>query len=77
MWPYIEWENPESATGEASEFYKQAGQSLIMRCLSVRPDFGKAISTAAKVVHFSDGSLSRRDHELIATYVSALNHCPF
>jgi hypothetical protein len=28
-------------------------------------------------VHFSDGHLSRRVKEMIATYVSALNRCPY
>ena len=77
MSPMIKWQDPETATGEAAEFYQQAGQAPIMRCLSVRPDFGKAINQAARLVHFTDGALKRRDHELIATYVSGLNRCPF
>jgi len=28
-------------------------------------------------VHFSEGHLSRRIKEMIAGYVSALNHCPY
>jgi hypothetical protein len=28
-------------------------------------------------VHFSDGALSRAQHEMIASYVSALNKCHY
>jgi len=28
-------------------------------------------------IHFSDGHLSRRTKEMIATYVSSLNRCPY
>jgi hypothetical protein len=68
---------PESASGDTADFYAEAGKSLIMQCFSPRPDFGKIINEAANLVHFHRGSLSRRDHEAIATYVSALNRCPF
>ncbi len=77
MWPFLQWVNPENATDETAEFYQEAGQAPIMRCFSIRPDFGKEINAAARKFHFSDGALSRRDHELIATYVSGLNRCPF
>ena len=75
--PYLNWIEPDAATGEAAEFYQMASQAPIMRCLSLRPDFGKRIAQAADLVHFSDGFLSRRDHEAIASYVSAINQCPF
>lgn len=75
--PYLKWVDPEAASGEAAEFYQMASGAPIMRCLSLRPDFGKRIAQAADLVHFSDGFLSRRDHEAIAAFVSALNHCPF
>lgn len=75
--PNINRIDPDQAQGETDEFYTEAGRSLIMQCLSLRPDFGKLISQAANVVHFRNGFLTRREHEAIATYVSALNHCPF
>ncbi len=77
MSPYLNWIEPENAAGEVAELYQIAGSALIMRCFSLRPDFGKAMSNAANLLHFSNGFLNRRDHEMIATYVSALNHCPF
>lgn len=75
--PYLPWIDPEDATGDAAELYQISRPAPIIRCLSVRADFGKLISQAADVLHFSEGALSRRDHEAIASYVSALNHCPF
>jgi hypothetical protein len=44
--------------------------------MSHRPDFLAAIMDASRV-HFSDGALSRAQHEMIASYVSALNHCHY
>lgn len=75
--PHIKWIDPAEATGEAAEFYAAAGTSDIMRCLSLRPDFGKHMHEAINRLHFSDGALSRHDHEAIATYVSGVNRCPF
>ncbi len=75
--PHIKWSDPAEPTGETAEFFVTAGTSDIMRCFSLRPDFGKLIREACQVLHFSDGALSRRDHEAIATYVSGVNRCPF
>lgn len=77
MWPYVKWVEPEDASGEVAEFYEDAGTAYIMRCLSLRPDFGKIMNSAARLISFSDGALPRRDHELIATFVSSTNRCPF
>jgi hypothetical protein len=38
--------------------------------MSLRPDFLSAILDAARL-HFSDGALTRAQHEMIASYVSA------
>ena len=75
--PYIKWIDPEEATGEVADFYSTFTSADIMRCMSLRPDFGKLIAEAAARLHFSDGALSRREHEAIATYVAGLNKCPF
>ena len=77
MMPYIRWIEPENATGEAAEFYRAFSTADIMRCMSLRPDFGRLIAEAAMRLHFSDGFLSRRDHEAVATYVAGINQCPF
>jgi hypothetical protein len=48
----------------------------ILHTMSHRPDFLAAIMDASRV-HFSDGALTRAQHEMIASYVSALNHCHY
>jgi hypothetical protein len=68
---------PNEAEGDAAAFYAEAGTAPILQCFSPNPAFGRLINDAANLIHFSDGQLSRRDHEAIATYVSGLNRCPF
>ena len=48
----------------------------ILRTMSLRPDFLEAVDAASRL-HFSDGALSRAEHEMIASYVSALNRCRY
>jgi hypothetical protein len=48
----------------------------ILRTMSLRPDFLSAIDQASRL-HFSDGALTRAQHEMIASYVSALNRCRY
>ena len=48
----------------------------IARTMSVRPDFMLAIMNAAQL-HFLEGALSRAQHEMIASYVSALSRCHY
>ena len=81
----IAWVNEDSATGEVADVYgiwKQANpdrESLpdILKCFSARPDFLKQVMEFSYNVHFRDGHLTRRVKEMIATYVSALNHCQY
>jgi hypothetical protein len=80
----IRWVEDDEATGELADIYaffrehSSMGRSVpdIMRTLSVRPDFLKAILEASNL-HFSDGFLTRAQHEMIASYVSALNRCHY
>jgi hypothetical protein len=44
--------------------------------MSQRPDFLRAIDQASRL-HFEDGALSRAEHEMIASYVAALNRCHY
>jgi hypothetical protein len=44
--------------------------------MSLRPDFLAGIQAASRM-HFSDGALTRAQHEMIASYVSALNRCRY
>jgi hypothetical protein len=48
----------------------------ILRTMSLRPDFLAAIDHASRL-HFTDGALTRAQHEMIASYVSALNKCRY
>jgi uncharacterized peroxidase-related enzyme len=72
------------ATGLVADVYeewrKQSGRVVvpgILKCFSARPDFLRQVIDFSNNVHFSEGHLSRRHKEMIATYVSALNHCPY
>jgi uncharacterized peroxidase-related enzyme len=49
----------------------------IIKCFGARPDFLRQVVEFSNTVHFSEGHLSRRHKEMIASYVSFLNHCPY
>ncbi len=48
----------------------------ILRTMSLRPDFLAAVDAASRL-HFTDGALTRAQHEMVASYVSALNKCRY
>jgi hypothetical protein len=82
--PRIRWVEEEEATGELAELYRQYQERTgrpkvagILKCFSLRPDFLKDVIEFSYRVHFSDGHLPRRTKEMIATYVSGLNRCPY
>jgi len=83
--PHIKWVEDDEATGEVAEIYaawKKANphrESMpeILKCFSNRPDVLKSILALSYPLHFQDGFLNRRQKEMIATYVSALNQCPY
>jgi hypothetical protein len=52
------------------------GIAGIVKTMGLRPD-AMQVFMAMSDIHFSDGFLKRREHELIAAYVSALNKCKF
>lgn len=71
------------AEGELADLYAQSKARSaakvvpdILRTMSLRPDFLQAIN-AASTLHFTDGALTRAHHEMIASYVSALNRCRY
>jgi hypothetical protein len=81
--PRIEWVEDEDASGLLAELYAAAREAspigqvpAIYRTMSWQPDFLAAIIDAARL-HFSDGALTRAQHEMIASYVSALNRCHY
>ena len=71
------------AEGRLAEIYAASkARSLagvvpeILRTMSLRPDFLTAVDEASRM-HFTDGALTRAQHEMIASYVSALNRCRY
>lgn len=79
----IRWIEDGDATGELADLYadltaKRGGGPVpdILKTMSLRPDFLRSISDAS-VLHFTDGALSRAQHEMIASYVSAINRCHY
>lgn len=75
---------PESeAIGPLADLYATAkAQSPIgivapiLQTMSLRPDFLDAIQAASRI-HFTEGALTRAQHELIASHVSAINRCRY
>ena len=72
------------ATGLCAEVYDEwrakSGRHRvpgILKCFSARPDFLRQVIAFSDNIHFSHGHLERRVKELIASYVSAINHCPY
>jgi alkylhydroperoxidase family enzyme len=49
----------------------------IIKCFGARPDFLRQVVEFSNAVHFSEGHLTRRHKEMIASYVSFLNRCPY
>jgi len=72
------------ATGETAAAYDfwRAGSGRqpvpgIIKCFGARPEFLRRIVELGNTIHFSEGHLSRRYKEMIASYVSYLNRCPY
>jgi hypothetical protein len=79
----IAWIEDADAIGPVAEAFAQIRQTSrsgqvadILRTMSLRPDFMTAIDAASRM-HFSDGALTRAQHEMIASYVAALNRCHY
>jgi len=72
------------ATGDTAAAYDlwRAGSGRkqvpgIIKCFGARPDFLRQVVEFSNTVHFSEGHLMRRHKEMIASYVSYLNRCPY
>ena len=81
--PRIKMVDEGDATGALAEIYATSkARSVahvvpdILRTMSLRPDFLAAVNQAS-MLHFTDGALTRAQHEMIASYVSALNKCRY
>ncbi len=87
MSPRISWIEEGDARGQLADLFETSRSGSlsgmrrehvpdILHTMSHRPDFLAAIVDASRL-HFSDGALTRAQHEMIASYVSALNHCHY
>jgi hypothetical protein len=75
----IDW--AEEGTALFAEASQAAGgkplKPGIMRTMSLKPEYLKHFYTMTRKAHFEDGYLTRRTKEMIATFVSGINHCKF
>jgi uncharacterized peroxidase-related enzyme len=72
------------ATGETAAAYQyfrdQTGRQDvpgILKCFGTNPAFVRQMVDISSTLLFADGYLTRRQKEMIATYVSKLNECPY
>lgn len=74
---WIDEDDPKAPEvyGAPAEAIKH-GLPGIVKSMALRPDVFKMFNIMSQV-HFSKGFLERREHEMIAAYVSALNKCKF
>ena len=67
---------------KAPEVYGAPAEALkrglpgIVKTMALRPEAFQMFNILSEI-HFSDGFLKRREHEMVAAYVSALNKCKF
>jgi uncharacterized peroxidase-related enzyme len=77
----IEDSDATGAVAEAYDYWRvSSGRTKvpgILKCLSARPDFLKQAVDFSNTIQFSAGHLSRRQKELIGSYVSYLNSCAY
>lgn len=83
--PFINWIEDDEATGEVAELYQnwlkanphREKMPDILKCFSQNAGALQGMFALSYRTHFVDGALTRRQKEMIATYVSALNQCPY
>jgi uncharacterized peroxidase-related enzyme len=77
----IEDAEAKGETAAAYDFWRKGSgrQQVpgIIKCFGARPDFLRQVVEFSNTIHFSKGHLSRRHKEMIASYVSFLNRCPY
>ncbi len=83
--PYISWFDEDEAAGPLAEAYRDYRAAHpdrdrvpdILKCFGHRPDFFRQVAEFSYSLHFADGHLTRQTKEMIATFVSGLNRCPY
>lgn len=78
----IEDDQAEGPVAEIYDAWKAANPGRdrmppILKCFSLHPAALRGVLDLSYPLHFSDGALTRRFKEMIATLVSALNQCPY
>lgn len=83
--PRINWVEDHEAQGQLADLFGALKQMNpfgdgkvpdVFRAMSQRPDFLAGVMGLLPV-HFSDGHLTRAQHEMIASYVSVVGRCHF
>jgi len=81
--PRIRWIEDQEAAGDLALLYDRLRDDSprgvvadILRTMSLRPDFLSSIADASRL-HFTDGALTRAQHEMVASYVAAVNRCHY
>ena len=83
--PYIRTIPPPEATGKLKEIYESSGGpsaargkvAMIRQVQSLNPDALMAWSALGAEVMHGRSRITRRQREMIATVVSATNHCSY
>lgn len=76
----IKWISESDPEAEATYRMMGGGKqpvAEIIKTMSLQPQWMEMIGRLAQIAHFSDTKLPRKTKEMIATYVSAINHCKF
>ncbi|MDQ3757197.1 MAG: peroxidase-related enzyme [Actinomycetota bacterium] len=81
--PRIRTVPPEAATGQLADAYERLRETmgspfapLVIQLSGIRPDITSSLASLYQAL-FGGGELSRKTKEAIATYVAALNDCPY
>jgi len=83
--PYIKTIPPSEATGKLKEVYETAGGpsaahgkvAMVRQVQSLNPTVLAAWSDLGAAIMHGQSNLTRRQREMIATVVSATNHCSY
>jgi hypothetical protein len=74
----IDWAEEDDANyKESVRVLGRSPGTGILRTMTLQPEYLKYINDLSQKAHFTDGFLKRRTKEMIATYVSSLNHCKY
>ena len=74
---WVDEKDPAAATAYKSMGGGKRPVAGILKTMSLRPELMEGVNRIAGMAHFSNGFLPRKTKEMIATYVSAINHCKF